>query len=360
MKVTQLSIILVTSGKQPLIRYSLLSLLCQITDQDELIVSVNSSEIAHLSFITQLVSEIDNFCKIKIVSTTKNIPVYEHYCFGIRQATNDHVIIVHDDDVYNPGMLEEIRIGFSDPDVNVVVGGLLKIDRIGKNFKSTVENSFKTSCYQDGRLWLEKSKGLYPPFCFSALAVRRSALDLRLLTANSTAADCMVVTQLALSGKVYQSRMMFATWTQLPSSTSKWALIKPGLISPWKEYLDYSQSINEDWLKNLALENKRKSLKVFSKMLFVVAIANRNHCQIDSCLKKIGEISVLSQNLLSWTRFPMIYYPLSIPCLLAVKLKAYLRLKNFQKTASPIDPCKELNLDRHFWISYTLEILVTR
>lgn len=352
MQALPLSLMLVTSGRQPLIQHSLVSLLSQVSENDEVTVSINSSDQNHIAKTRAIIESVDPNQKIRIILTCGDLSVYEHYKFGILNAMNSHMVIVHDDDIYHSQMIDEIRKGFSDPTVTTVVGGLIKINLTKTGFRSAIETSFESSSFVDGKDWLQRNSGLYPPFCFSAVAINRSAIDLSIFTPDSTAADCLAITQLALSGTVYQSDLMFATWMQLPSSTSKWALIKPGSISPWKEYLTYFQKNKDIIMTSRALAYKQRSLRVFIKMLFFVGIANRNPTQIKTSLLKIGEINKSTELFFSWTTLPFIFSSLSGPCKIAVKWRKNFIIKYTRSNKKQPDPRKSLNISNDLWDSY--------
>jgi hypothetical protein len=155
---------------------------------------------------------------------------------------------------------------------------------------------------------------------------------------------------LALAGKVYQSEKIFATWLQLSGRTSKWALIKPGSATPYREFLIYYQKIGNPLLAARAASYERASLQAFVKMLFVVALPHRNPVQIDTCLQKIREISPATAAILSWVRWPVASLLLSPPCRLLVKIKqAISRRWALAAGSDGLDAPARLGMSQEFW-----------
>lgn len=350
-----LSFVLLTTGRQALITFSLRSILPQLKENDEIIVSINTSDAEIYAKTFEAVKSVDEFDQIKIIKPSTQIPVYSHYRFGFASAANDHVIIIHDDDIYHSQMADEIRYGFSDPNVRVVVGGLLKIDLLGQAIHITTSAPFDSSEVKDGPCWLEEQPGLYPRFCYSALALDRSVLPVDALAANSTAGDCLVVAQQALAGKVYQSTQIFATWLQLPFRTSRWSTIDKNLISPWKEFSEYYLKIGNTRLYQRALDGKAGFLKSFTRMLFAVGVLNRSRDQIDGCLHKINEISPSRSASLHIFSYKFLYFPLSIPLRIVQKMQRRMLVRRVLKERQSLVPPEILRIDPVFWKSFIAE-----
>ncbi len=352
MRPVNLSLMLLTTGTQPLLKFSLNSILQQISDTDRITVSINSSDKNLIENTRAIVGGIDTGRKVNILVTNNKVSVYEHYRFAIENSGYPHTVIIHDDEIYNSSLVEEIRRGFSDPEVGVVVGGMIKVDLLEETIRLSQPHSFSESRVQNGLEWIRQEQGLYPRFCFSALALNKVHLDLDIFSATSTAADCIAVTHQAIGGKIYQSEKVFATWLQLPSRNSKWYLIHPGLVSPWKEFLEYFEKVGDEMLISRAMDYKSKSVGTFLRMLFFVGIANRDPSQVSTCLMKIGEINPGLSKSLSWLGSPFAVAILSGPCRIARRIKS--TIANFRAKNDPenIDPCEHLMIDETFWNSY--------
>lgn len=350
-----LSFVLITTGRQSLITFSLRSILPQLKEGDEIIVSVNSSDAEMLSDTTEAVNSVDETGRIKIIKPSAPLPVYSHYRFAFESAGNDHVVIIHDDDVYSSRMADEIRYGFSNTNVRVVVGGLLKVDLLGPVTRISESTPFDSSGVKDGPRWMEDQPGLYPRFCYSALALDRSFLPIDAFAENSTAGDCLVIAQMAMTGDVYQSTQIFATWLQLPFRTSRWSTIDQNLVTPWKEFSEYYSKIGNARLHRRALDGRSGFLRSYTKMLFTVGIVNRSRDQIDGCLHKIYEISPSRSAALRIFRYRIVHIPLSIPLRIAQKLQRRMLVKKVINEGQSLVPSEILKIDPSFWKSFVTE-----
>jgi len=358
MKMTPLSFVLVTAGRQPLIRFSLTSLMDQLTEADEFLVSINSLNPGQIAQTVEIIEAVDLNRRIKIIHPASPLSVYEHYRFGISSASHEHVVIVHDDDIYNPGLAGELRKGFSDPAVTVVVGGLLRVDLHGDVARPAVHAAFENSIFTDGTGWLRRNKGLYPHFCYSAVSLYRPALDLSIFSATATAADCLAVAQLALAGKVYQSELIFATWLQLAGRTSRWSLIKPGAVTPHLEFAEYYKKLGNMEMAARAISFEQDSLAAFTRKLFAVALANNNPSQIATCLQKIREINPGMARRLGWVQWPPAARVLSVPCRLLVRTKhAIMRRKAMKAGSDEVNAIARLGVNREFWDHWIRAVL---
>lgn len=353
-----LSIMLLTTGKQPLLQFSIQSLVNQIRDGDEFTLSINSVDKEAISRTRALVKAADPLNKIQIIQTPVQLSVYEHYRFAIDRSLNDYLLIAHDDEIYNSQILEEFRFGFSQPDVTVVVGGLLMVEPVGGTLILGCHNDFTESKVRNGLEWIKATDGLYPRFCFSSLAINKRVLNREIFNARSTSADCLAVTQQAISGNVYHSKKVFATWLQLPSRNSRWYMINPGLTAPWREYSDYYRKLGEADLIERGEKAKKASLRSFTWLLFTAAVYRRNPVLINSCLEKIAEISPPVASLLSPVRWPVVYYPASaVLGLIALIKNFHKRCSSKNHAAQSIDPAEILRIDPELWSAYSATAL---
>lgn len=353
----RLSIMLLTTGKQPLIEFSIRSLLPQVETEDEFVISINSTDSSAISWVRELIQKLDPEGLIRVIQTGSQCSVYEHYRFVIDHSLNDHLLIAHDDEIYNSTILQEFRTGFSNPSVTVVVGGLLMVEPSAGKLRISQENSFTESKIRNGLEWIKETEGLYPRFCFSSLALNKKVLKLNIFSATATSADCLAVTQQAIAGSVYHSKKIFATWLQLPTRNSRWYLIKPGLTAPWKEYLDFYQTTGDQELIERGEKAKMASVKSFIWLLFVVAVSKRSPILIDSCLAKITEIDPTKAAILSPIRWPIVYYPLSFALSLAafaktIHIRFIPRAGDQQPEAALI-----LGVDPQLWSLYATAVL---
>lgn len=343
---------LVTRGKQPLMPYAIESLLSQIQDDDEFTISVNSSDPDVLIAVRKIVDSSDASGRIKLISPSKEVSVYEHYRFAFSKALHDCAILVHDDDLYGSTTVSEVKRGFSCPEVNVVVGGMLKVEVYSTGYRLQKHVEFTDEGVYAGLPWVLAQDALYPPFCFSALAVRRSALQMDIFSPIGTAVDCLVVAHQAIVGKVYQSKKILATWMQLPTRTSRWACINPALTTPWKEFLEYYNKIGHPDLIRKAIASKRDFLKSFVKMVFIVGVANRDVKQINGSLIKIGEINRTVMNILGFARWPVVYH-LAGPVLQVVKSAFRWRNERTQRLdVTSMKGAELLGVDSGLWLRF--------
>lgn len=349
MNTPSLSIVLVTLGNQPLLKYAIESLIIQIGAEDEFVISINSGDPEAEAYVRQIVSSVHGTSTIRIISTLKKIEVYEHYKFAISAASKDFVVIAHDDELYGSKTLGEIKKGFAHNGVNVVVGGMVKVDISNLNCVSEKVVCFDSEEVFNGLEWVLSKETLYPPFCYSALAVKKPTLALEIFSSNGTAVDCLVVARQAIEGKVFQSKEIFATWLQLPTRNSRWWVLKPDLIAPWKEFLDYYEKIGNTILIRRAMDAKVAFFRSFLKMLFIVGIANQNGEQIRGCLKKIGEIHPLMEKMLFFAKWPVLYN-LAGPFLMLFKKlsKKYL----FVKRCSNCSSTPPLEVTSEMWVAF--------
>jgi hypothetical protein len=349
----RLSVILLTTGNQPLIDFSIRSLLSQLAPHDQFAVSINTSDKQAIEKTRILIGRNDPSGRVDILVTPRYFKVYEHYTFAIQSAKFEHALIAHDDEIYNGSILDEFRQGFSKEGVTAVVGGMLKVVPEQYGTTCTPANTYQTSGVTGGVEWIKANPGLYPQFCFSAFSVKKSVLDTGIFRGNSTAADCVAMAQQALQGRVYHSSKILATWLQLPTRNSRWYMMEPGLTAPWREFLQlYREFGDEDLIARAELARER-SLKVYVRLLFVIAVYRRNRILIQSCLEKIYELNPVACRLLGPVKYGILNRPLS--CLLSVikAISDVSRKLTVKSVSGQPNPAELLGIDQRLWNEYS-------
>lgn len=350
-----LSVVLLTRGQQPLMKYTIESIIHQIDSKTEFIISINTNDESNIKYVMKMLDSFDHKKNIKIISTGRNLQVYEHYRFATEACQCDNVLIIHDDDIYHSSAIRKIRQGFEQDNVNVVVGGMLKTElyenKIGLSYVNLV-NDFGT---KDGVSWLMNHKDFYPKFCYSAVAFRRNGFDMNTFSKKSTAADCLLVAMRAMSGNVYETGIVLATWLQLPNRTSRWAAIDHRLIPAWQEFLTYYLSTENETLIRRAKNGGRKSLIGYIKMLFIVAVRNRNNDQILGALKNIGLVSPSIRKILEFTLRPCVINIFSPICQIIFDLRRSFHSRKFKARIDIINAEDALEISNELWTSYITE-----
>jgi len=347
-----LSIVLLTTGRQPLLRFSILSLLPQAGALVDFTVSINSQVPKEIETTKKILRELDPNGMIRIIQPEKSLSVYEHYHFALDHAPQEIVLIAHDDEIYNAGLIAELQTGFSDPSVSFVSGGLMKVEILGANLSLVTCNASRGTVTVGGSEWLKSAGEVYPPFCFSALTLHKRFIDPALFSAASTSADCLAATHQSLGGKVYHSQKIFATWLQLSSRNSRWYVLRPGLTATWKEYSSYFARVADPDLLQLSAASKINSGRMFTRMFFCVAVLRGDPTMIRTCIEKLGEIHPLRARLFSCFGYPMVYRPLSglMRCMAAAR-----RLLMGHHRVQPkhlSNGAQVLEVEPAFWESY--------
>ena len=140
----KISVCMATYNGEKYIKEQLISILNQIAETDEIIISDDSSNDNTL----EIISSIDD-SRIKIYRNSfRN--VVKNFEFAISKASGDIIFLSDQDDIWHPDKVINYMDQFRNIDIGLVIANLQIIDKYGKNSgKGFFEEGFSSSILQN-------------------------------------------------------------------------------------------------------------------------------------------------------------------------------------------------------------------
>jgi hypothetical protein len=212
-----ISVIIPAGSRYCLLKHTLKSIVPQLNQGDQLIVSSDQ-----LSFEEK--AKIRAHCtdrvEIKAIEPPPGLSIFEHWNWLIGQARNDCVVLLHDDEIYHAELLAKCRAEFGDPDVALIVGGQIRIQcRMSTPFVDIFIPKFAYR-KMDGENWIDQYAAKGMQFCCSCYAFRLQKSKLKFLRRDQMSGDTLFVLDQALAGKVVELPMIQGTWLKHNTNTS--------------------------------------------------------------------------------------------------------------------------------------------
>lgn len=284
-----LSVILPTKNRLELLRFTIDSLLHQLKMGDEIIVSLNNVNDGTKEY---LISLIPGDVKLTILETDGEMEIYQHWHFAIGRARNEHVVFVHDDEIYHSGLIVSVREEFeSDSKVTLVTGGTVSI-KLMRHPIAYVKNKFQKRRVFEGETWikrqLERNKVVYGSTCY---AFKRIPNAYEFLEKRTRVSDVLLMLTQATKGKVVEHDFFHGTHLLHKKNQSWIDYLTPEQTPYWlglKRLAEESENVN---ILELALKEKSNAYALYIRNAVAAGVVSGDWKGVDTCLKLAQDLN---------------------------------------------------------------------
>lgn len=322
-----LSIVLPTKDRLDLLQCCIASIQPQMLDRDELLVLVDGPEDQSYGYLQDLQTRVSG---LRLVHPAGRLGGFSHYRLLFESAHHDHIVMVHDDELYHASLLREVRNSFScHPSLTFINTGQLVV-WAGSKVAIQRNIEFSEERIVPGREWASQEIAKGMKFNCSCLAFRRIPETFEVLTRTQISADNLFVAMLAAKGDILELPIFGSTWLLHSGNTSRRDYLRPGHEALWTSLAELRQRGELAFLSDETLESqKRIAIGIYSWNAFAAAAVDGNADGYRECLRqtRLAGATGLKQTVLCLAG-TQLFWPLTcISARIAKKLTANKRSK---------------------------------
>jgi len=213
-----ISVVAPTYKRRALLPFCIDSVLPQLESGDELLILIDGEQDPSYAYVAELAAKDP---RVRITMPGGKVGPFEIYRMLFERAAHDHIVMVHDDEIYHSRLLEKVRARFTrEPAVTFQLAGQIRV-LISDSVHSFANIAYPEEKLMEGREWVSGQIGSGMLFNCSCLVFRRTAEALKVLTREQLSADNLFAIVQASSGKVTQSDYFSSTWLLHATNTSR-------------------------------------------------------------------------------------------------------------------------------------------
>ncbi|MGJ8723016.1 MAG: glycosyltransferase family A protein [Roseibacillus sp.] len=309
-----LSIIIPTVNRGELFRSPLESVVSQLEEGDELIISINGPREPVLKVLEDFEQELAGV-ELKLVWPESKLNIYQHWNFVIRQAKHRECVFVHDDEIYHSRLLAIAREEFlADQETTLVTGGHIRV--IAPQMKCFRTIAFTEREEFPKAEWVEAQKNaVFPKYGCTAYIFRRQLDGYSFFEQNTRVSDALLMYSQSMSGKVVQRPEFFGTRLLHAENTSHTDYLEPGHRAYWEGLAELARESDCESLVRAAQEAKESAAGLYSKNALHAALPRGDRQGFEECLRQIklaggaptSSLKILSRLPLLWAWGPVLF-----------------------------------------------------
>ncbi|RYD86110.1 MAG: glycosyltransferase family 2 protein [Verrucomicrobiaceae bacterium] len=335
---TPISVVLPTIFRKELIKSTLSSIVPQLKEIDELLISLNVHSDQKKECETILKEYVDrlrefNFA-FELVGPEKQLKVYEHWNFAISKARNDNIAFIHDDEIYNHNLLAIAREEFgSDSKISLVTGGQINVYSGKLGISSHKEISFAKRRVFETAEWIEsQSNRKFPKFGATAYIFRRQSETYWFFEQNTRVSDGLMMYHLAMIGRVVERPEFFGTHLEHSGNSMQTDYLETNHTPYWQGMNQLGHLTGCSYLREASALLKSEVSSTYSRCALLAAIPLRNKEGYLECLRQCslaGTNPTLALRIIDGLPFKWQLLPPIIKAIKQIKRKIDLRRLSF-------------------------------
>lgn len=226
-----LSVVLPTYKRRALLPFCIDSVLPQLESGDELLILIDGPQDPSHPYVAELAAKDP---RVRITTPSGKLTPYEIYRMLFERAAHEHIVMVHDDEIYHSRLLEKARARFTqEPSVTFQLAGQIRIFA-SDHVYSHANVAYPAEKLMEGKDWVAGQISTGMRFNCSCLVFRRTQEGLDVLTREQLSADNLFAIAQASAGKVTQSDYFSSTWLIHATNTSRRDYLTPDHRPLWR------------------------------------------------------------------------------------------------------------------------------
>lgn len=280
---TPLSIVLPTKDRLALLQCTMESILPQLGDGDEILVLVDGPQDESYPFLQTLLGQ-----GVRLIQPEGKLGGFSHYRLLFEAARHDHIVMVHDDELYHGDLLNNVRSAFaSDNKVTFINTGQVVV-WAGTKLVVQKNISFDHQRNHDGTLWASEEIQRGMRFNCSCLAFCRDSPSLNVLTRTQISADNLFAALVAAKGRVVELPFFGSTWLLHSGNTSRRDYLKPGHTALWQALEELKENGSLGFLSKTSIDAQRAfASRVYAWNAFAAAAPDGNFSGFEECVRQV-------------------------------------------------------------------------